>query len=410
MFRTTALLLACFILAQADKQVMGLLAIPIQRSFDLSNTALGFLQGGAFAIAFAVGGMPIARLIDAGHRLRLAGWCVALWSIATILCGLSPSFAILLAFRAMTAVAEAGLPPAAFSIFSQNRDRRLVTLMTGTFMLAPFVGGGLMLMLGGWLLQAAAGGLATSTGMEPWRLVLLCVGLPGLLLAPLLPWLGREPERKTQPDPATALSGFRTVFVHIFGENRFLRHYYAALTAFYAATAALMAWYPALLVRSLGLPIGSAGAHAGITYLVGGVSGTLLATAFFSSRRDVSPATITRVFLLVAMLLVPVVALLPLMTSLPASLALYGLFAFLSAGVLAIMPVPVQLSLADRLRARGTAILSLSMSALAGTMGPLFVGMFMDVSGRPLSIALSAVTLLSSVLSVWHFSRAMRAA
>lgn len=405
MLRTTALLLACFILAQADKQVMGLLAIDVQQSFQLTNTELGFLQGGAFAIAFAIGGLPISRLIDSGNRVKLAAACVAVWSVATILCGFAGSFAALLLCRAATAVAEAGLPPAAFSIFSQQRDRSRIARMTGIFMLAPFVGTGLMFMLGGWLLGFARSSLVPFTGgWDPWRVVFVAVGVPGLILAPMLALIGREPSR-AQRGPDTATPGFRSVFALIFVERPFLRNYYLGLMAFYAATASLLAWYPALLVKSMGLTIGSAGAYAGAVYLAGGVTGTLVATAFFSSRRDLTPVSIARVFMLLAAMLGPVLIALPLTETLGVSLAIYGLFAFLSSAVLAIMPVPIQLVLDDSVRARGTAILSLLMSACAGTIGPLFVGAFMDLTGEPLRIALMVTMLLSALASVWFFVR-----
>jgi MFS family permease len=402
---TSILLLLCFILAQADKQVVGLLALQIQDSFALSNTQLGFLQGGAFAIAFAIGGLPISRLIDRGHRIRLAAICVGLWSIATILCGVAVSFAMLLIFRAATAVAEAGLPPAAFSIFSQQEDSRRVARLTGIFMLAPFIGAGLMLILGGWLLGAVSDGFSLGTNWEPWRLVMIAVGVPGLLLAPALALFGREPAR-TRPLPSgDGAETYRAVFAHIFSERPFLRYYYVGLSAFYLATASLLAWYPALLVREMGLGIGTAGVSAGLTYLAGGVAGTIASTAYFSSRPQLTPATIVRAFLIVTCLLAPVLVALPHASSLPLSLVAYGLFAFLSAGVLAIMPVPIQLGLPERMRARGTAIISLLMSALAGTLGPLFVGAFMDLTGQGLGTALSVALAFSAVLSIWSFHR-----
>lgn len=405
--RTTALLLACFILAQADKQVMGLLAIDVQRSFDLSNTELGFLQGGAFAIAFAIGGLPVSRLIDSGNRVKLAAACVALWSLATVLCGLAGSFAALLLFRAATAVAEAGLPPAAFSIFSQQRDPRRVARLTGIFMLAPFVGTGLMFLLGGKLLEVAESGITDFAGAwEPWRAVFFAVGIPGLILAPMLALLGREPMRAVCASHEQDMPDYKSVFRFIFREQPFLRHYYLALTAFYAATASLLAWYPALLVKTLGMTTGSAGAHAGATYLAGGIAGALAGTAYFSSRRTLNPAMMARAFVVLAALLVPVLIALPMMRNLGASLALYGLFAFFSSAVLALMPVPVQLTLAERARARGTAILSLLMSACAGTAGPLFVGIFMDATGQSLSAALVVTMIVSSLASTWFFAQA----
>lgn len=410
MVRTTVILLLCFILAQADKQVIGLIALPVQAHFGLNNSELGFLQGGAFAVAFAIGGLPISSLVDRYHRVRLAAFCVALWSIATILCGLAASFTMLLLCRAATAVAEAGLPPAAFSIFSQQKDSRSVARLTGTFMLAPFIGTGGMFVLGGWLLGAAhQGRLTLPAGWEPWRTLFLVVGIAGLLLAPLLALLGREPARALSARRGEAAIGYRGVLRHIFVERRFLRYYYLAIASFYLSTASLLAWYPALLVRHMGIGIGKAGLYAGLTYLAGGMAGTLATTAYFSSRKGLGPTMIIRGFLFAAAALAPITLIVALAPSLLPSVAAYGLFAIVSAGVLAIMPVPIQLGLAEDVRARGTAIVSLLMSAIAGTIGPLTVGLLMDFTGMALASALATTMLTSSLLSIWLFSRATSA-
>ncbi len=154
----------CFVLAQADKQVMGLLATPVQEQFKLTNVQLGLLQGAAFAIAYSVGGLPIARMLDGGRRIRIAAVCVVLWSLATLGTGLATSFGVLVFCRAATAFAEAGLPPAAFSVFAQRSEREAAKLISG-FMLAPFVGGGLVLLVGGLILKSA--GESASPGCTP---------------------------------------------------------------------------------------------------------------------------------------------------------------------------------------------------------------------------------------------------
>lgn len=388
-WRTGLLFLACFVLAQADKQVMGLLAVPVQDGFGLSNAELGLLQGGAWAIAYAVGGLPIARLLDAGNRVAIAAACVALWSAATVLCGVAGSFGALILFRALTAIAEAGLPPAAFSVFAQAGDRRLAARLTSTFMLAPFIGGGLVLVGGGLLLRTLAG---TDLGIfagEPWRAVFFAVGLPGLLLAPLLALLGREPPRAKAGTAGGPVPSMRAVVRAIFVESAFLRAYYLGLTAFYMVAAALISWFPALLARELGLTPAAAGGYAGVTYLVAGVSGTLAANLLSRWRRTLSIRTMVRDYLVVALVLAPVAIALPMATDLRWSLALYAAYAFLSALVMASMAVPMQMSLPSPILARGIAVSSLLMSALAGSVGPLAVGVLADRADLALSGALA---------------------
>ena len=409
--RTALLLMACFVLAQADKQVIGLLTVPIKQSMGLSDSQLGFLQGGAFALAFAIGGLPIARLLDGGHRIRIAAVCVALWSVATILCGLATSFLVLVLFRAATAVAEAGLPPAAFSIFRQNGDRRLTARLTGLFMLAPFIGGGLVLLLGGMLFQAVQNGTIGVPGItEPWRVIFLAVGVPGLLLAPLLALFGVEPTRVRGAARPTSLPSYRHVLSIVFVERAFLRYYYLGLTALYTFVAALIAWYPTYLIRSFGVSTAQAGGYAGATYLVAGVAGTIGVTALFSSRKPLIVSGIVRDFVFVTALLGPVGIALALTGSLYVSLVLYAIYAFFSAGILASLPIPMQMSLEDDVTARGVAIASLLMSALAGSIGPLSVGLISDRSGISLGAALAIIGSISAITAIVLLALACRAA
>lgn len=391
---TGLLFMLCFVLAQADKQVLGLIAVPLQRSFALTDTELGFLQGAAFALAFAIGGLPVARLVDGGHRVRIAAICVALWSVATILCGFAWSFVMLLVCRAATAVSEAGLPPAALSVFSQSGDPRTTAKLTNGFMLGPFVGGGLVLAGGGLLLGAVAG-VTLPGNAEPWRLVFFAVGVPGLVLAPLLYRFGREPPRPELKVGATPLPPYATVLRTIFIEKRYLGFYYTGLACFYLYMAALIAWYPVLLVRELHLSPAAAGAHAGVTYLVGGVAGTVAAMIRASLRARVDVPALMRDFVAAAALLVPIGCLLPLASGLAVSLALYGAYAFASAAVIASMAIPIQLSLPTIVLGRAMATFSLIMSAFAGSAGPLVIGIVTDRTGLPLGTALAATGLLA---------------
>lgn len=409
MIRTALLLLVCFIFAQADKQVMGLLAVPIQRSFGLSDTQLGLLQGGAFAIAFAIGGLPIARLLDGGNRVRIAAACVAAWSAATMACGVAGSFAVLALGRAATAFAEAGLPPAAFSIFSETNDKRLATRMTGVFMLAPFIGGGLILVLGGMLLRALDNGALVLPG-ESWRWVFIAIALPGFILAPMLAILGREPRTMRRDPVAASKISYRQVLAHIFVECPFLRYYYCGLTAFYMVVAAFAGWYPAHLERELGLSTSTAGAYAGLTFLIAGVAGTVTITALLSSRQDISSRRIVRDFVVLAAAAIPVALALSLVQSVAVSVTLYGVFAFLSAGILAALPIPMQLSLADSIKARGIAVGSLMMSAVAGTAGPLIVGLLSDGLQAGLGVALAVVAIFGTLTATLLLFLAWRAA
>src|SRR5688572_15501005 len=72
-----------------DRQLMSMLMEPIKAEFGLSDTQLGFLTGFAFAVFYAIMGIPLARLADQGNRRILIAVAIAFWSVMTAACGLA---------------------------------------------------------------------------------------------------------------------------------------------------------------------------------------------------------------------------------------------------------------------------------------------------------------------------------
>ena len=408
MLSTLLLFLGAFILAQADKQAVGLLATPLKAAFALSDARLGLLQGVGFALAFAIGGIPLGRLVDSGNRVRIAAICVALWSLATIGCGLVQSFWWLFAFRALTAFAEAGMPPAFFSIMSQQGDHRRVLRTTSVFMLAPFIGGGLVLIGGGLLLRHAAGWQDTPlAGLSPWRQVFLALGTPGLLLAALMMVVAREPVRPPRPAAAPATEPFGTVLRAIFVTNRFFPFYYAGLLVFTILLFSLVAWYPTLLVRRFGMSTSEAGAHAGIVYLVAGVLGTM-AVSTLGRTRAFNVGLLVGGYFVASLILMPVAIVTAVAPTATLSLGAYALYAFFSAGVLASMPVPTQIGLPNAMVGQAIGIFAFLTSAVAGSIGPLAVGLLTDHAGLALGPALAVTGGTAMALAGMLFWAARR--
>src|SRR5688500_15864851 len=79
-----------------DRQALGLFLQDIKQEFDLSDTQLGLLNGIAFAIFYALMGIPIARWADRGNRVTIIALTTAIWSVAVALCGLVGNFMQLL--------------------------------------------------------------------------------------------------------------------------------------------------------------------------------------------------------------------------------------------------------------------------------------------------------------------------
>lgn len=107
---TLWLLLFVYILNFLDRQIVNILAEPIKRSLELSDTALGLLAGPAFAVFYALLGIPIARYADqpGSNRVWLISASLAIWSAMTAVCGFAQNFVQMLLARIGVGVGEAG--------------------------------------------------------------------------------------------------------------------------------------------------------------------------------------------------------------------------------------------------------------------------------------------------------------
>ncbi len=100
------LMLLCSTFSYMDRQAISLVVQPLKAALNLSDTQIGLLQGFAFALCYAVMGIPVARAIDRGHRVRIAAACVGAWSVATSACGLAAGYWGFLTARAATAISR----------------------------------------------------------------------------------------------------------------------------------------------------------------------------------------------------------------------------------------------------------------------------------------------------------------
>src|SRR4030095_14702769 len=74
------LLFVVYVFNFIDRSILSILAQPIKEELQISDTALGFLGGLAFALFYTALGVPIARLADRSVRRNILAVCLALWS------------------------------------------------------------------------------------------------------------------------------------------------------------------------------------------------------------------------------------------------------------------------------------------------------------------------------------------
>jgi MFS family permease len=180
-----------------DRQILSILAQEIKADLRLDDSQLGFLYGTAFAIFYALFGIPLGRLADTWYRGRLMAIGLALWSIMTALSGFATSYAQFAVARIGVGVGEASASPAAFSMLGGFFPRTRRALAVAIYSSGVYLGMGLSLPLGGYVLKTWKESYPNGNapfGLQGWQAAFLAVGLPGLLLAAWILTL-REPPR-----------------------------------------------------------------------------------------------------------------------------------------------------------------------------------------------------------------------
>lgn len=284
-----SIFLVVYILSYLDRQVIGLLVEPIKASLGISDFQVGMLQGVAFGLFYAAFGLPLGWLVDRYSRRGVVYFGMTLWSLAAAACGLASNFWQLLIARFGVGIGEASVNPAAYSLFADLFPKRRLALALGVFGAGSMVGSALALIAGGVLISELQK-LGTMTWpivgtLEPWQMVFICTGLPGVFFAFLL-WLVHDPRTGkpvAQPDPK-APGLWRYMMEH---KGYYLGHFVGC--GIFAAVAYAIAWLPTMMLRRYDMDIAEVGISMGIAGISAGIPGFLftgwLADRWFAGGR-----------------------------------------------------------------------------------------------------------------------------
>lgn len=193
-----AVLVIVYIFNFIDRQILSILAEEIKADLGISDAEIGFLYGTAFAVFYAIFGIPLGRLADTWVRKSLISIGLCFWSLMTALSGTARSFGMLATYRIGVGVGEASATPAAFSMLSDYFSPKLRTTALAVYSSGVYIGSGIGIFLGGIILDswtAAFPDVATAPfNLKGWHVAFFAVGLPGLLMA-IWVWTLKEPVR-----------------------------------------------------------------------------------------------------------------------------------------------------------------------------------------------------------------------
>ncbi|MFC4593141.1 spinster family MFS transporter [Sphingobium tyrosinilyticum] len=366
--------LIAYILSFIDRQILSLMVEPIKQDLGLSDLQVGLLQGLAFAMLYAVVGIPIGMLADRISRRRIIAVGVLFWSACTALCGFAGSYAHLFMARMGVGLGEASLSPSAHSWLSDAYPPAQLSRAMAIYNLGITIGGGLALLVGGAVVdmvaQSGALVLPLVGPMPTWRAAFLLVALPGALVAALV-FIAREPARRAQSKAGMPL---RAALSHLRDHKRTFIAIYANSTLLSIMGYGLTAWYPTLLIRGFALTPGQASLRLGLIYLLLGSMGSL-AGGFAAERltlKGIRDANL-RVVMIIALLCLFPALLAPLMPSPALLLVLFGLLTLFFNGYFGCSLAAIQLATPPNMRATGAALFLLANSLVGLSLGTAIV-------------------------------------
>lgn len=371
--RVLAILLLAYIFNFIDRQIIGVLAVPIKAELQLSDTQLSLMGGIAFALFYSGLAIPIAWLADRKSRVNIIAVSVAFWSAFTAACGLAQNFWHLFLARMGVGIGEAGGVAPSYALISDFYPKERRARALAFFSLGIPIGSALGVFFGGWI----------ASNLD-WRSAFIIVGLAGIPAAILVKVGIPEPVRGgfdsadgAASDPAPP---FATVAATLARTPSFW------LLSFGAASGSILGyglifWLPSFFTRSFDLTLTEVGWFYGSIILVGGMLGTFVGGSIGDRLGPGNPAAYALIPAVCFTIAAPCFALGLFAPSLEVAWALFVVGQMLALAWLGPVIAAVQHIVPPNMRATSSASFLFINNLIGIGFGIFFLGFMSDTMG-----------------------------
>jgi MFS family permease len=193
-----ALLMVIYAFNFLDRSVVTIIAPYLKADLGVSDAQIGLLYGTAFALFYAVFGLPLARLADGWSRVRTISLGLGFWSLMTAISGMAGSFAQLGGARIGVGIGEASASPASYSLLQDYFPKRMRATILALYASGIYIGSGASTMFGSQVIKYWEEHYTNSPApfaLKGWQATYLVFGIPGILLALLMLLTVKEPVR-----------------------------------------------------------------------------------------------------------------------------------------------------------------------------------------------------------------------
>lgn len=380
-------LMLVYLFSFLDRQILSLMVDDLKTGLGLTRDwQAAALMGPAFAVFYTIFGIPFGRLADTATRKRIIAGGLAAWSLMTVGCAFARSFWQMAIFRVGVGIGEASLSPSAYSIIADSFDGRKLARAISIYSSGIYLGSGMAYLIGG---QAVAALRDTPPWILPivgaipgWQKVFLIVGLPGLLVVPLVLGTLREPLRRGLVASKTG-EGTKLPISEVFD---YARQSWKALATHNIGFALLSfssygtgAWMPSMFKRVHGWEVDQFGLVYGLIVFIGSASGAILGgvIADWLTARGYRDAKV-RVGFFAAWTWFPFGIAFPLVDDGNLAMALAAPAAFLASMPFGVAPAALQEMMPNNLRGQMSALYLFVVNLLGLAVGPLVLGLVTD--------------------------------